>query len=845
MHKCGALLTDRAWVQRLWVSPAVNASFGDGLGWALCTLASRKGASHASVMGYANLLQSSPWGSSFDFPPDDPPRLADSFGRSTRPHPSHIDISAMGFNSSSLGAFPSPPIPFPDPAAASMPAFPPSHPLAMADPTHVFQHIAAQRAATVLMPPNMASPWSNLQANMLSNPGSRSKPQRLKLQTASPATSSHNSRVNTPSLPSSPLRLSHREIEQSASSSRASTSASPVDFSAPKGPKRKSGLERSSLSLADKPLPEPVYHPDSAAGQSLVQEAALENLGLGIGMSTVGLGTVMTPYGPLPYDVARAGFGWPPTQFPPGYPGLAGVPPIRPNLPPSLWMSPASVPAPPAHARPNSNINSIPRLTPGTSPGTPTTTTSTSAALSSFASGPVSSTSSISPPNLGKPSPPQPQLKDNGPRAIESRRSPSILSDILADDFFSSRPTAIGQTLNESGSTATGPMRKATVTFAASPVGSPSVFGEESPAPSAGVGDGDSVSGRGEDPLATQVWKMYAKTKATLPHAHRMENLTWRMMAMALKKKRAEENKPKEAETQEERVPKVEEDKSKETEKEKQTSVKDKDVPAVKGEDEQRGRRQDKGKTRLVVQGFAAEEGRNGVEPECVKRLFLTPCRSDPPRLFRQILFLHADYRLKLHHSRPDDAMDWRAVSRSRSRISMDWRADSRSRSRPPWDTTTRPRGEWDPSETHSHALLGQSRDTGRADAIPEESHPSASPSKNSTSVPIPIRASPTVARTVSPPPPPPAFHHSLGYMPQSMPGMHPHLYEPAQSGAGRAVESAAEFPRRVRKTSFDHTVTGPDFVAALGGRHQFNGRPVAPGALRVSLVFVRMSTVS
>lgn len=186
--------------------------------------------------------------------------------------------------------------------------------------------------------------------------------------------------------------------------------------------------------------------------------------------------------------------------------------------------------------------------------------------------------------------------------------------------------------------------------------------------------------------------------------------------------------------------------------------------------------------------------------------------------------------------------MDWRAVSRSRSRISMDWRADSRSRSRPPWDTTTRPRGEWDPSETHSHALLGQSRDNlaGRTDAIPEESHPQASPSRNSTSVPIPIRAGPSAGRTTSPPPPPPAFHHSLGYMPQSMPGMYPHLYDPAQAGAGRTAEGAVEFPRRVRKTSFDHTVTGPEFVAGLGGRHQFNGRPVAPGTLRVSFCFQR-----
>lgn len=636
MCSCGVLLTARLRVcNASGVWPTVCASFGDGLSWAFCALAPRQGLFIASLLNHADRPQpsmASPWGPSFDFPPDDPPRLADSFGRPARSHPSHVDLSGLGFNHSALGAFPSPPVPFPDPAAASMPAFPPSHPLAMADPTHVLQQLAAQRAAAMLMPPNLASPWSNLQANMLSNPGSKSKPQRLKLQTGSPATSSHNSRVNTPSLPSSPLRLNHRDIEQSASTSRASTSASPVDFSAPKGSKRKPGLEKSSLSLADKPLPEPVYHPDSAAGQSLVQEAALENLGFGIGMSAVGLGTVMTPYGPLPYDVARASFGWPPTQFPPGYPGLSGIPPIRPNVPPSLWMSPSNVPAAPAHTKPNSNLYSISRPTPGTSPGTPTT--STSAALSSFASGPVSSTSSVSPPLLGKPSPPQSKLKEGGNAGTNTnapRRSPSILSDILADDFFSTRPTAIGQSLNESGSTATGPVRRPTVTFAASPVGSPGAFGEGSPTPSGGVGDGDSVSGRGEDPLATQVWKMYAKTKATLPHAHRMENLTWRMMAMALKKKRAEEGKAKEAEAQEEKVAKVEEDKPKE--KREEPPAKDASAPELKGE-EQRGRRQDKGKTRVVVQGFAAEEGRNGVEPEYVECPFLTPhrsCRTDHP----------------------------------------------------------------------------------------------------------------------------------------------------------------------------------------------------------------------
>ncbi|KAK4237847.1 nitrogen catabolic enzyme regulatory protein [Achaetomium macrosporum] len=42
-----------------------------------------------------------------------------------------------------------------------------------------------------------------------------------------------------------------------------------------------------------------------------------------------------------------------------------------------------------------------------------------------------------------------------------------------------------------------------------------------------------------QDPLATQVWKFYAKTKQLLPAQERMENLTWRMMHLKLRGARA------------------------------------------------------------------------------------------------------------------------------------------------------------------------------------------------------------------------------------------------------------------------------------------------------------------
>jgi GATA-binding protein len=44
-----------------------------------------------------------------------------------------------------------------------------------------------------------------------------------------------------------------------------------------------------------------------------------------------------------------------------------------------------------------------------------------------------------------------------------------------------------------------------------------------------------------QDPLAAQVWRFFTKTKQQLPNQERMENLTWRMMAMNLRRRRQEE----------------------------------------------------------------------------------------------------------------------------------------------------------------------------------------------------------------------------------------------------------------------------------------------------------------
>lgn len=46
---------------------------------------------------------------------------------------------------------------------------------------------------------------------------------------------------------------------------------------------------------------------------------------------------------------------------------------------------------------------------------------------------------------------------------------------------------------------------------------------------------------RENDPLATQVWTFFRKTKQSLPNRQRMENLTWRMMYANLRKRAQEE----------------------------------------------------------------------------------------------------------------------------------------------------------------------------------------------------------------------------------------------------------------------------------------------------------------
>ncbi|WVR07144.1 hypothetical protein IAU60_004185 [Kwoniella sp. DSM 27419] len=159
-----------------------------------------------------------------------------------------------------------------------------------------------------------------------------------------------------------------------------------------------------------------------------------------------------------------------------------------------------------------------------------------------------------------------------------------------------------------------------------------------------------------KDPLATQVWKAYAKAREVLPNGQRMENLTWRMMHLTLKKKEEEAAAAAAKELQERQEREAEQSRKAREAQEAREAEAALPTPA---QEEQRGRR--KGKSRIV--GFMAN--------------------SNPS---------------------PDGMdIDWRAASRSRSRMAMDidWRATSRSRSRSALPFKTNPF-----SEAHAHLLL-------------------------------------------------------------------------------------------------------------------------------------------
>lgn len=131
---------------------------------------------------------------------------------------------------------------------------------------------------------------------------------------------------------------------------------------------------------------------------------------------------------------------------------------------------------------------------------------------------------------------PAPAKKRSGnsrPQPVPASRRPSVeptaapdprakvVSNILNDDFFAARS----------------PMSPGSATLPTMlDIHPPSRGGAGSPEPAL-----TSPVNEVADPLATQVWKAYAKAKDGLPNGPRMENLTWRLMHLTLKKQEEEQ----------------------------------------------------------------------------------------------------------------------------------------------------------------------------------------------------------------------------------------------------------------------------------------------------------------
>ncbi|KAJ5724248.1 Nitrogen regulatory protein nrfA [Penicillium malachiteum] len=113
------------------------------------------------------------------------------------------------------------------------------------------------------------------------------------------------------------------------------------------------------------------------------------------------------------------------------------------------------------------------------------------------------------------------QRTHGGGRPLQSSAFPDIDSHMMSDDF------SFGSPFSSTSSTAQDGMLN------------DSIFPEWKSGAPRGGDNPDEL--QRQDPLAAQIWRLYTKTKANLPNQERMENLTWRMMAMSLKRKEREQ----------------------------------------------------------------------------------------------------------------------------------------------------------------------------------------------------------------------------------------------------------------------------------------------------------------
>nr|WRH23632.1 GATA type zinc finger protein asd-4 [Naematelia aurantialba] len=279
--------------------------------------------------------------------------------------------------------------------------------------------------------------------------------------------------------------------------------------------------------------------------------------------------------------------------------------------------------------------------------------------------GPWPSSTSAATPNSNSTSSPEASLSKSGAKK-------DSVTDLLADDFLNgngrlpSTPLTTPPTASSNGLASFPTSRRPSQSEMTSPIQIDLAAAEELAK---------------TDPLAAQVWKAYAKARETMPNGQRMENLTWRMMHLTLRRQE-ELAAIKEAEEREQ-ARQQEEKKNGEENKPSETTTEKSQSPGKNEADKAGGERNepDKSSSSTPVE---AERGRSKGKSRVVG--FQNQKAGTPEA----------------------DSMDidWRAASRSRSRMQIDWRAGSRSRSRSAFagNRVALVRG----TEEHAQSLLSQ-----------------------------------------------------------------------------------------------------------------------------------------
>ncbi|KDE08866.1 hypothetical protein MVLG_00964 [Microbotryum lychnidis-dioicae p1A1 Lamole] len=257
--------------------------------------------------------------------------------------------------------------------------------------------------------------------------------------------------------------------------------------------------------------------------------------------------------------------------------------------------------------------------------------------------------------------------------AAESTPSPKVVAEVLGQSVFAS-PASRTTSSNEASPIDFAALLQTSNAGSTSRKASPAATGlgsMPSPTDSTIIDDENAEALSRQDPIAAQVWRMFNKAKNTLPNGARMENLTWRLMSMTLKKRR-EETAAAEAEANAFATmdadtlampPPTLTGVTISTPEAEREEAKD-DVLELRSRNEA-ARLPKSGPVGDVLEEEA--RGRRG--------------RSGPGTA-------SASASESPENAQEDDFMDWRAKSQSRSRSrapdAMDWRAASRSRSRAP-----------------------------------------------------------------------------------------------------------------------------------------------------------------